>query len=711
MQKQLGDRKFAKLLFAPRDPGIVKGTSAPTAIPGLKDGPEMKLHPWLPALVLPAALAFAQQPPKATAPPAETLKAIAARADKLATAIEALRRKGVGDPFLADVEIYHKAATWITRHNEFYQKDAADWTLAVLDRGLLRASQQARGESPWFQETGHAVVRAYRSAVDGSVQPYAVTFPADYGKNAQKKWRLDVVLHGRNDSLTEVVFLHQHNGDKPAPKEQDWVQIDIFGRGNNAYRWAGETDVFEAVENFLAVETGLRRVGLLDPTRMVLRGFSMGGAGTWHLGLHRPDRWTVIGPGAGFTTTHGYVANLPEVLPPYQEACLRIYDAVDYAENAADVPVVAYAGADDKQLQAAQNIQAKLKPLGIPMTLLVAPGLGHRFPPEWQKKAEEEYAKHLAKGKPEYPKRVHFVTYTLKYPSCFWVNLLALERHYQRSLVEAEQADAGFTVKTENVRILQLALPPGADQGPTTVAIDGQRLEHVVPYQRSTRESLYLYLEKRAGKWATALPERLFTEQLRRPWKGNGLQGPIDDAFMGPFLCVRGTGKPWHEATQTYAEASLQRFQKEWSRYLRGEVPVKDDRDVTPEDMASHHLVLFGDPSSNRLLAEVLPDLPLQWTREKITWGGKEYAAGEHVPVMIYPSPLNKDRYVVLNSGHTFHAADFQGTNALLYPRLGDYAILKVGGKNDPLAAEVQTAGLFDDFWRVVPTAKPGDGG
>ena len=27
------------------------------------------------------------------------------------------------------------------------------------------------------------------------------------------------------------------------------------------------------------------------------------GAGTWHLGLHRPDNWCVMGPGAGFTTT------------------------------------------------------------------------------------------------------------------------------------------------------------------------------------------------------------------------------------------------------------------------------------------------------------------------------------------------------------------------------------------------------------------------
>src|SRR5262249_19787812 len=146
--------------------------------------------------------------------------------------------------------------------------------------------------------------------------------------------------------------------------------------------------------------------------------------------------------------------NLPDKLPPEQDACLHVYDAVDYAENAFDVPVVAYAGTEDKQLAAARNVQAKLKPLGIPMTLLEAPGLGHKFPPEWQKKAEEQYAKHLAKGRAEYPKKVRFVTWTLKYPACDWVEMLALNRHYRRSLVEAEQTEDGFTVKTDNVRVL-----------------------------------------------------------------------------------------------------------------------------------------------------------------------------------------------------------------------------------------------------------------
>jgi predicted esterase len=521
-----------------------------------------------------------------------------------------------------------------------------------------------------------------------------------------------VVLHGRDASLTEVSFLHRHAGDGPGVKNQDFVQLDIYGRGNNAYRWAGETDVVEAVENFLAVERGLGRGALLDSGRTVLRGFSMGGAGTWHLGLHRPDNWSVIGPGAGFTETHGYVKGLPAQLPPYQEACLRIYDAVNYAENAADVPVVAYAGSEDPQLQAARNIEAKLKPLGIPMTLLVAPGLGHQFPPEWQKKAEAEYARHLVKERSEHPRRVRFVTYTLKYPKSYWVEILSLNRHYEKALVDAERSgDDALKVKTENVRALHLGLWEGATRETVTVDIDGQQVK-VRPYQAATNPNqLHLYLERRDGKWTDVLPEWLMTEGLRVRQKVEGLQGPIDDAFMGSFLCVRGTRPPWHEKTERYAEENLQRFQNEWSKYLRGELPVKDDVDVTPHDIATSHLILFGDPASNTLIEQVLPGLPLKWTKEQITWGGGGlFAAGEHVPVLIYPSPLAANRYVVLNSGHTFHAADFRGTNALLYPRLGDYALLKLATtKKDPLGVEVITAGLFDDHWRLTPGDRKGE--
>jgi len=372
---------------------------------------------------------------------------------------------------------------------------------------------------------------------------------------------------------------------------------------------------------------------------------------------------------------------------------------VDYVAKTIDVPIVAYSGEKDKQKAAADNIAARLKTLGLSMTHLVAPGLEHTFPEEWRKKAEAEYAKYVEKGRPEYPKKVRFVTYTLKYPSCEWVSLFALERHYEKGSVDAEQTDDGFKVKTANVRLLNLRLKPGGI-GKIVVSIDGQTIE-AAPYVPNNGPRS-LSLQRREGKWSVALPEKLFNDQARRPYKAPGMTGPIDDAFTSSFLCVRGTGKPWHQATQKYADENLKRFQAEWNKYLRGELLVKDDSDVTPDDVANRSLILFGDPASNSLIGQVLDALPLEWTKESITLAGQTVSAAEHVPVLIYPSPLNARRYVVLNSGHTFHAADFQGTNALLYPRLGDYALLKpVAADQDPVGAVVVTAGLFDDYWQV----------
>ncbi len=241
------------------------------------------------------------------------------------------------------------------------------------------------------------------------------------------------------------------------------------------------------------------------------------------------------------------------------------------------------------------------------MKLLVAPELGHQFPPEWQKKIAEALSEYTAKGVNSYPPRIRFVTYTLKYPSCYWVHIEGLDRHYERASVDAERTDDGFKVQTSNVRILHLLLGPGASRQAVAVQIDGQRVE-VQPYLPSSASPLLsLYLEHRGGRWHSVLPEKILTERLRKPQKRAGLQGPIDDAFTASFLCVRGTGAAWHEATDNYAQANLKRFRNEWSKYFRGELPIKDDVEVTPQDLSSRHLILFGDPASNSLIAQALP--------------------------------------------------------------------------------------------------------
>jgi hypothetical protein len=668
-----------------------------------------------------------------------TLKAIEEKAAKLGDALALLRNQlalsPVEDALLAEIEVYQQAAHRIVKHKEFFQKEYAAWTLEALDHGLERAALVAEfqdvkppaspkgappappkgappeppagGKSPllWLNARGRTVIRAYRSILDGSVQPYAVTLPEDFGQNPTKRWRLDIVLHGRDANLTEVKFLHYfHN--KPAPKNLDFVKIDIYGRGNNAYRWAGEMDIVEAFVRFNFFADLLGYGKLLDPKRQVLRGFSMGGAGTWHFGLHRPDQFCVIGPGAGFSTTHGYIKNLPKDLGWPVEQMLRIYDAVDYAENALDVPVVAYAGSKDPQLQAARNIEAALKAtdLGKNFQILIAPDLEHRFPAEWQQKAEAAYAPFVAKGREEYPKRVRFVTYTLKYASCDWVEILGLRKHYEKTVVDATKTEDGFKVATTNVDILRLRVPKDSLQD-MTVLIDNQEVN---AHPWGSKGGLYhVYLQRSSGGiWQATMPQKIVVAQARNQRKISEMQGPIDDAFTQPFLCVRPTGQPWYDRTDQYADANLKRFQAEWSKYLRGDVPVKNDVDVITEDIADKNLILFGDPGSNTVLKLVLDGLPVEWNKETFQWTGsaKKFASATHVPVLIYPNPLNPGKYIVLNSGHTFHAEDFKGTNALLYPRLGDYAVLRLAAKGPALDVEqVVDNGLFDEHWQLYP--------
>ena len=163
---------------------------------------------------------------------------------------------------------------------------------------------------------------------------------------------------------------------------------------------------------------------------------------------------------------------------------------------------------------------------------------------------------------------------------------------------------------------------------------------------------------------------------------------------MDAFLCIRPTGTAWNAVAQEWAAKALDVFSANFAKWLRGDVRVKDDRAVSARDIADYNLILFGDPGSNGVIAKVVGQLPVRWTMSEIIVGTRTFSATDHVPVLIYPNPMNPKRYVVINSGHTFGDADFRGTNAWLYPRLGDYSVLKPNG-------DIALSGFFDEQWRL----------
>ena len=161
---------------------------------------------------------------------------------------------------------------------------------------------------------------------------------------------------------------------------------------------------------------------------------------------------------------------------------------------------------------------------------------------------------------------------------------------------------------------------------------------------------------------------------------------------MDAFIMVRPTGQPLNAAVGQWANTELAEAAFHWRRYFRGEARVKDDSAITDADIKNSNLVLWGDPSSNKLLARIADKLPIQWSAKEIKVGDKIYNATKHVPAFIFPNPLNPSRYVVINSGFTFpqYAA---ASNSQQTPKLPDWAILDM---SVPLADRVGGKGVVD---------------
>ncbi len=597
-----------------------------------------------------------------------------------------------GDPQSTDwvdAAIWHKGLQWALRY---------DREFTPTDRGLLqRAVDECRERlTSHGSDTGSGSVRrgrmalGYRSRVDGSAQPYGVIVSQAYVSGVPL--RLDVVLHGSTKpvGMSELRFMARFDAQGEAPPEQPFIELHPLGRVENCYRWSGETDVFETIEDVC------RRFSI-DRGRVVLRGKSMGASGTWHLGLKHPNRFVALGPYCGYVDTKRFSQSpFPhflkiDQLPDHQELGLHVLDSVDYAANAGVVPAVACMGEKDVCFDAQVLMGEAMQREGLAMVNLISPGTGHVIDPVTHAEQMRRIAE-IAANAPRQPRTLRFVTWMLKYSRCHWLELLGLDRHYTRAEISAtcEGDLVSIDKLTDISRFTVLAsLLPVA---PRRLRVAGTEL--AIPPEAISGEGRIL-LVRDGEDWAVASRPDPRWNSEKRP----GLQGPIDDAFTSGFLCVRGTGQPWNAGAQNYAEASLRRFAAEWHRYFRGELPIKDDGDVTSEDLRSVHLILFGDPGSNSLIARALPQLPLEWTREKLRLAGQDYAAADCLAALIAPSPLASagDRYLVLNTGHTFRESKLARVNYLLFPKWGDWAVVRFGAV--PSQAEPTGSRPAADRW------------
>jgi len=646
-------------------------------------------------------------PPKGSEIPAADRESLTKELDLLGKEIQALKKSLEIKPalleLLPDVEIYHKAVRYALEYDEFYiEKDKKDKVIrddvkvaaAQLKIGLERAKELRLGKPSWPTETG-LVVRGYRSKIDGSVQPYGLVIPPTYTPNGGGRFRLDFWWHGRGEKLTELNFLDERNRSPGQFTPRNTIVLHPYGRYCNANKFAGEIDSLEALEH-------VKKHYSIDNYRIVARGFSMGGAACWQFATHYPSLFAAAAPGAGFSETPEFlnVFQNEKVTPTWYEKKLwGMYNATDYAVNLNNLPVVAYSGEIDKQKQAADVMARELEKEEIELVHIIGPKTGHSYHPESKKEVNRLIDAHAEMGRDTFPYSVKFTTPTLRYNSSAWLKLTGLERHWDFGRISGTIIGDGIEVQTKGITSFMIDIPGeavwvGVLNFPLSITVDNE--DFTITKRRSDR-SIRVSFQKKGDKWDFLTPDAKPTGLRKIP----GLQGPIDDAFMDSFLMVKPTGKPFNEKVSKWVDSEMKHAVKHWRQQFRGDAPIKTDREISEADIANNNLVLWGDPSSNAVMAKVMGKLPVQWTEKLVKLGESSHAAENHGLVLIFPNPLNPAKYVVLNSGFTFREYDYLN-NARQVSKLPDYAIVDV---NTPPSSrypgKIVQAGFFGERWEV----------
>ena len=165
-------------------------------------------------------------------------------------------------------------------------------TLEAIDHtGGKRPPAQAR-VTLRARRPGQTYLRTFRSGIDGSVQYYAVN-PATPLESPRTGSALFLSLHGAGVEA---------RGQADAYSGKKWGTIVCpTNRRPYGFDWEdwGRLDALEVLD----LATARFRP---DPSRIYLTGHSMGGHGTWQLGVWFPDRFAAIGPSAGWISFNSY---------------------------------------------------------------------------------------------------------------------------------------------------------------------------------------------------------------------------------------------------------------------------------------------------------------------------------------------------------------------------------------------------------------------
>lgn len=231
------------------------------------------------------------------------------------------------------------------KHADYIASRGATMDFAAeLQRAETVAAAVQAKRDPMAEVKGE-VLLAYRSDLDGMLQPYRVYVPTTYDKT--KKYPLVVLLHGANSDENTLMT---SGAVQRGAERNGYILAAVNGRGPfSGYRKdnGAEKDVFDV----LAL---MQKYYNIDEDRIYLSGHSMGGMGTWRIGMEFRDRFAAIAPSAGTRDT------------PEQDALIA---------SGRKIPMLLSCGGQDTTVPCDNHITVyrKLKAAGYPVKIVEYP--------------------------------------------------------------------------------------------------------------------------------------------------------------------------------------------------------------------------------------------------------------------------------------------------------------------------------------------------
>ena len=461
--------------------------------------------------------------------------------------------------------------------------------------------------------------RTFISAIDGSAQYFGV----NPSFSAAENQALFLSLHGAS---VEAI------GQAEAYGQKGWGNlVAATNRRPYGFDWEeiGRLDALEVLEE-------AKRIFVPDPSRIYLTGHSMGGHGTWHLGVHYPHLFAAIAPSAGWISFQSYAGGQAFQNPtPVEQMLMRAgspSDTLGLKNNLLARGVYVLHGDADDNVPVAQARQMR-EALKDHQDLAwhEQKGAGHWWDvdPEPGSDAVDFAPIFDFFSKRRLPRwqEVREVDFTTASPgissTLHWLHIHQQEKPFvlSRARIRVNPLLAQFTGTTENISILSLGVGSLADGKKIQLDIDGQKLEPDWP----TVNRVFLF--KKAGKWSVGPdPNPSAKSDLRN--------GGFKDVYRNRVAFVFGTQGNAAENAWSLAKA---RYDAEQFWYRgNGSADVLADTDVRLRQEKRNY-VLYGNSETNAAWQVLLGDSPVQVTRTAVKVGAKEIRGNDLSAFFICP--------------------------------------------------------------------------